>query len=66
MAEALVRGTAVYLIIAVVFRLMPKRQTGNLSPNDLVAVKERLTEQEHLANLRARHRGYRAGEARHP
>ncbi len=38
LAEALVRGTAVYLIIAVLFRLMPKRQTGNLSPNDLVAV----------------------------
>ncbi len=38
LVEILVRGTAVYLTIALIFRLMPKRQTGNLSPNDLIAL----------------------------
>jgi uncharacterized membrane protein YcaP (DUF421 family) len=36
--EIAARGTAVYLAIALVFRLMPKRQTGNLSPNDMIAL----------------------------
>jgi uncharacterized membrane protein YcaP (DUF421 family) len=32
------RGTAVYLTLALVLRLMPKRQTGNISPNDIIAL----------------------------
>lgn len=38
LVEILVRGTAVYLTIALIYRLMPKRQTGNLSPNDLISL----------------------------
>ncbi len=36
--EIFIRGTVVYLTLAVMIRLVPKRHTGNLSPNDLVAL----------------------------
>lgn len=36
--EILGRGSIVYLALAVVIRLIPKRHTGNVSPNDLVAL----------------------------
>jgi uncharacterized membrane protein YcaP (DUF421 family) len=36
--EIAARGTAVYLAITLVFRFMPKRHTGNLSPNDMIAL----------------------------
>lgn len=36
--EIAARGTAVYLAIALVLRLMPKRHAGNLSPNDMIAL----------------------------
>lgn len=36
--EILLRGTAVYLGLAVVLRLIPKRQAGNVSPNDMIAL----------------------------
>lgn len=36
--EILARGTVVFFIITLVFRYMPKRQTGNLSPNDMIAL----------------------------
>lgn len=36
--EIALRGTAVYLAIAIIMRLSPKRQTGNVSPNDLIAL----------------------------
>ena len=37
-AELIARGSAVYLIVAMVIRIIPKRHAGNLSPNDLVAL----------------------------
>lgn len=36
--EILLRGTAIYLAIAVLMRVIPKRQSGNLSPNDVLAL----------------------------
>lgn len=36
--EIALRGTAVYLAIAAIMRVIPKRQTGNVSPNDLIAL----------------------------
>lgn len=36
--EIVARGTTVYFIIALVFRLMPKRQAGTLAPNDMIAL----------------------------
>jgi uncharacterized membrane protein YcaP (DUF421 family) len=36
--EIVARSTMVYFALAVVLRLMPKRQIGNLSPNDMIAV----------------------------
>lgn len=36
--EIIVRGTVVYVVISLFFRLIPKRQSGNLSPNDLIAL----------------------------
>ena len=36
--EIVGRGTAVYLAMALVLRIVPKRHTGNLSPNDLIAL----------------------------
>ncbi len=36
--EIALRGSAVYLAIAAIMRLVPKRQTGNVSPNDLIAL----------------------------
>lgn len=36
--EIATRGTAVYLIIALVLRLSPKRHIGNVSPNDMIAL----------------------------
>lgn len=36
--DVIVRGTAVYLVIALVLRLMPKRHAGNLSPNDTITL----------------------------
>ena len=32
------RGTAIYLVLAVVLRLMPKRETGSISPNDMIGL----------------------------
>lgn len=36
--EVIFRGTAVYLALAAILRVIPKRHTGNLSPNDLLAL----------------------------
>lgn len=36
--ELLVRGSIGYVAISVVLRLVPKRQTGNLAPNDMIAL----------------------------
>lgn len=36
--ELIARGTVVYLALAVALRLMPKRNSGNLSPNDMIAL----------------------------
>lgn len=36
--EIVARGSLGYLGIALVIRLLPKRHTGNLSPNDLIAL----------------------------
>lgn len=36
--EMVARAVGVYLAIAVVLRLIPKRHTGNVSPNDLIAL----------------------------
>jgi uncharacterized membrane protein YcaP (DUF421 family) len=36
--EIFARGTAVYLAITVMLRITPTRQTGSLSPNDMIAV----------------------------
>ena len=36
--EIAARGTAVYFVIALIFRLMPKRNTGSISPNDMIAL----------------------------
>jgi len=36
--EILLRATAVYLILAVFVRILPKRNAGSLSPNDLIAL----------------------------
>jgi uncharacterized membrane protein YcaP (DUF421 family) len=36
--EIALRGTAVYLAIAAIMRFIPKRQTGNVSPNDFIAL----------------------------
>jgi len=32
------RGTGIYLTLAVVLRLMPKRETGSISPNDMIGL----------------------------
>src|SRR5690554_4780943 len=32
------RGTGLYLVLAVILRLMPKRETGSLSPNDMIGL----------------------------
>lgn len=32
------RGTIVYLAIAVLLRILPKRNSGNLAPNDIIAL----------------------------
>lgn len=36
--EIFARGTLVYIALAVVLRLVPQRQTGNLAPNDVIAL----------------------------
>ena len=36
--ELLVRGTVGYVALSVILRLLPKRQTGNLAPNDMIAL----------------------------
>ena len=36
--ETVLRGTGVYLAVAALMRLTPKRQVGNVSPNDLIAL----------------------------
>jgi len=36
--ESVARGTLVYLAIALLIRIIPKRQAGSLSPNDLIAL----------------------------
>ncbi|GAB3538543.1 DUF421 domain-containing protein [Noviherbaspirillum agri] len=36
--ETVARGTAIYFLIAVLLRVLPKRQTGNLAPNDVIAL----------------------------
>lgn len=36
--EIAARGSAVYLATSVIMRLIPKRHTGNVSPNDLIAL----------------------------
>lgn len=36
--EIFIRGTLVYIALAIALRLVPKRQTGNIAPNDMIAV----------------------------
>ncbi|MBA1279577.1 MULTISPECIES: DUF421 domain-containing protein [Pseudomonadaceae] len=36
--EIALRGSAVYLLLAIVLRLAPKRHSGSLSPNDMIAL----------------------------
>lgn len=36
--ELLVRGSVGYIAISVILRVVPKRQTGNLAPNDMIAL----------------------------
>lgn len=36
--EIIARGTAAYLIVALMIRFTPKRQAGDVSPNDLLAL----------------------------
>ena len=36
--EIVLRGSAVYISISVVLRLVPKRQIGNIAPNDMIAL----------------------------
>jgi uncharacterized membrane protein YcaP (DUF421 family) len=36
--EIAARGTVVYLTVALLLRLMPKRHSGNVSPNDMIAL----------------------------
>lgn len=36
--EIVVRGSAVYLAVAAVLRLVPKRQIGSIAPNDMIAL----------------------------
>lgn len=36
--EIALRGTVVYLALWLVLRLIPKRHTGNLSPNDFITL----------------------------
>lgn len=36
--EIVIRATAVYLMLAVLLRVIPKRNAGSLSPNDLIAL----------------------------
>lgn len=36
--EIFARGTVVYIAIAVILRLVPQRQTGNIAPNDMIAL----------------------------
>ena len=36
--EIVARGSLVYVAVAVVLRLVPKRQIGNISPNDMIAL----------------------------
>ena len=36
--EILIRGSAVYIATAAIMRFIPKRHTGNVSPNDLIAL----------------------------
>ena len=36
--EIVARGTVVYFAIVILFRFTPKRQTGSLSPNDMIAL----------------------------
>lgn len=36
--EILARGSAVYLLIVVLLRLLPKRQMGSIAPNDMIAL----------------------------
>ena len=34
----ILRGTGIYLVLAVILRVMPKRETGSLSPNDMIGL----------------------------
>ncbi len=36
--ETAARGAGIYLILAAIVRLLPKRQAGDVSPNDLLAL----------------------------
>lgn len=36
--EILARGSAVYLLVAVLLRLLPNRQMGSIAPNDMIAL----------------------------
>lgn len=36
--EIIARGSLVYVAVAVVLRLVPKRQIGNIAPNDMIAL----------------------------
>jgi uncharacterized membrane protein YcaP (DUF421 family) len=36
--QTVLRGTAMYLVVAALIRIIPKRHAGNLSPYDLIAL----------------------------
>lgn len=36
--EIIARGTAVYFAVTLLLRLIPKRQIGNIAPNDMIAL----------------------------
>lgn len=36
--EILIRGSLVYFALAVILRLIPKRNAGNISPNDMITL----------------------------
>jgi len=38
LGEILLRGSAVYLVLTVVLRVVPKRHIGSIAPNDIIAL----------------------------
>lgn len=38
LGEIFLRGTVVYVAVAVLFRVLPKRHTANIAPNDMITL----------------------------